>query len=188
MLRQRGYVESSKCKRACRRDGSPLPWMNYHVIQFLEERLTKDLSLFEYGSGTSTSFYATLVKDVVSVETDPDWYKEVAAAVPKNVALIQFDTIGGQRYAQLAARQSRKFDVIVVDAIERTECLLEAPTALTERGVIVLDDSNPVGHQQGIEFLKSQGFRELLFEGLKPGSIKAYRTSVFYRDRNCLDI
>jgi hypothetical protein len=188
MLRQRGYVESSKRKRACRRDGSPLPWMNYHVIQFLEERLSKDLSLFEYGSGTSTGFYAALVKDVVSVETDPGWYTEVKASMPGNVELIRFDSAAGERYAEVAERQGRKFDVIVVDAIERTECLLEAPKALTERGVIVLDDSDPEGHRQGIESLKKQGFREFLFEGLKPGSIQAYRTSVFYRDGNCLRI
>jgi len=188
MLRQRGYVESSKYKRPCRRDGSPLPWMNYHVIQFLEERLTKDLSLFEYGSGTSTGFYAALVKDVVSIETDPAWYEEVKASAPDNVELIFFDTGAGERYANLAAMQGRRFDVIVVDMLDRTACLLEAPKALTERGVIVLDDSNPVEHRQGIEFLKGQGFRELLFEGLKPGSISAYRTSVFYRDRNCLGI
>ncbi len=162
--------------------------MNYHVIQFLEERLTKDLSLFEYGSGTSTAFYAALVKDVVSVETEPDWYAEVKAVIPDNVELVQFDMSGEERYAELAAKQGRKFDVIVVDAHERTECLLEAPNAVSDRGVIVLDDSTPAEHRQGIELLKSHGFRELLFEGLKPGSIKAYRTSVFYRDRNCLNI
>lgn len=186
MLRQRGYVESSKYKRSCRRDGSPLPWMNYHVIQFLEERLTKDLSLFEYGSGTSTAFYAALVKNVVSIETDPSWYAEVKATAPENVDLIFFDPASGERYAGLAEKQGRKFDVIVVDMLDRNECLIEAPETLSERGVIVLDDSNPIEHGPAIEFLKSRGFRELLFEGLKPGSISAYRTSVFYRDGNCL--
>jgi hypothetical protein len=187
MLRQRGYVESSKGKRACRRDGTPLPWMNYHVIQFLEERLNKDLSLFEYGSGTSTSFYAALVKDVVSVEMDPAWYAEVKAAVPSNVELIQVELADGERYADLASKQGRRFDVIVVDAIERTACLFEAPKALSDRGVIVLDDSH-AEHGPAIESLRAQGFRELLFEGIKPGSIAAYRTSLFYRDGNCLGV
>jgi hypothetical protein len=39
-----------------------------------------------------------------------------------------------------------------------------------------------------IEPLRESGFRALPFEGLKPGSIRAYRTTVFYRDHNCLNI
>ena len=188
MLRQRGYVESSKSKRPCRRDGTPLPWMNYQVIQFLEERLNSDLSLFEYGSGTSTSFYAALVGNVVSVETDPAWFEEVQRSMPPNVALELVEPMPAEAYSMLAARQDRKFDVVVVDALHRTECLLHAPEALTDRGVVILDDSDPSSHSPGIERLKSLGFRALLFEGLKPGSIKAYRTTVFYRDRNCLSL
>lgn len=111
MLRELGYIESSRSKRPCRPDGSPLPWMNYHVIAFLEERLNKNLSLFEYGSGTSTSFYASLVNDVVSVETDPDWYAEVRKTIPENVELKFIDMKAGGRYADLAANENRKFDV-----------------------------------------------------------------------------
>jgi len=188
MLRQRGYVESSKSKRSCRRDGTPLPWMNYHVIQFLEERLTSDLSLFEYGSGTSTSFYAALVGNVVSVETDPAWFEEVKRTMPSNVELELVEPEPAETYSALAARQGRKFDVVIVDALHRTECLRHAPEALTDRGIVILDDSNPEEHSPGIERLTSLGFRALLFEGLKPGSIKAYRTTLFYRDSNCLHI
>jgi hypothetical protein len=73
MLRDLGWVESVRTRKPCRRDGSPIPWMNYHVVSFLEERLNDDLSLFEYGSGNSTLFYARLAGDVVSVETDREW-------------------------------------------------------------------------------------------------------------------
>lgn len=59
MLRKLGWVESVRTGKPCRKDGSPIPWMNYSVIQFLDERLNKDLSLFEYGSGNSTMFYAS---------------------------------------------------------------------------------------------------------------------------------
>jgi len=188
MLRQRGYVESSKSKRPCRRDGTPLPWMNYQVIQFLEERLTNDLSLFEYGSGTSTSFYAALVGHVVSVETDPAWFDEVRQSMPANVELKRVEPTPVETYSTLAAQQDRKFDVVVVDALHRTECLLHAPEALTDRGVIILDDSDPESHSPGIARLMSLGFRAFHFEGLKPGSIKAYRTTLFYRDHNCLNV
>jgi len=183
-----GYIESSKTNKPCRKDGSPVPWMNYHVIQFLEERLTGELSLFEFGSGNSTNFYAALVKDVISIETDKQWYEHVHKTMPSNVNLMLFDSDNGERYCEIASRQNHKFDVIVVDANDRADCLMQAPAALTDKGVIILDDSHRDQYAQAIGFLANQGFRKLDFEGIKPGSIRGYRTTVFYRADNCLSI
>ena len=188
MLRKLGYIESVKTKRPCRRDGSPIPWMNYHVIQFLEQRLTRNLSLFEYGSGNSTCFYASLVRNVTSVEMDEHWYAYVRQTIPSNVRLIHFDAGRRENYCEIARQQDQKFDVIVVDAAERVDCLKQAPAALTDTGVIILDDADFDNHAEGIEYLVNQGFRKLDFEGLKANSIRAYSTSVFYRADNCLGI
>ena len=108
--------------------------------------------------------------------------------MPPNVELKLVEPTPAEAYAELATRQGRRFDVVIVDALHRTECLLCAPEALTDRGVIILDDSDPESHGPGIERLTTLGFRSLHFEGLKPGSIKAYRTTVFYRDDNSLNI
>lgn len=188
MLRNLGYVESVKTKRPCRRDGSPLPWMNYHIIRFLEDRLTSDLSMFEYGSGNSTCFYASLVKHVTSLEMDGDWYAYVKEMMPQNVNLVLFNEDEHGIYRDVAAHQDQKFDVIVVDAAERVACIKHAPPALTDRGVIILDDSMYPPHAAGTDFLLDHGFRKLDFEGLKPNSIRAYRSTIFYRDDNCLGI
>jgi hypothetical protein len=188
MLRKLGYIESVKSKKPCRKDGSPIPWMNYHVIQFLEERLTKDLSLFEYGSGNSTFFYASLVRNVTSIELDEQWYAYVQQKAPSNVRLILFEIDSQESYCEIARQQDQKFDVIVVDAAERVDCLKQAPAALTDTGVIILDDTGDSNHAEGIDFLIGHGFRKLDFEGLKANSIRAYRTSVFYRAENCLGI
>jgi len=188
MLRELGWVESVRTRKPCGRDGSPVPWMNYHVIGFLRERLGEDLALFEYGSGNSTVFYAALVGHVTSVEMDEDWFEHVRTTMPTNVQLMFFRPDEYGEYATMAARQDRKFDVVVVDAADRTECLMHAPDALTERGVVMLDDCNFDVHAPGIEFLAGRGFRRLDFEGIKPASIRAYRTSIFYRDGNCLGI
>jgi protein-L-isoaspartate O-methyltransferase len=42
----------------------------------LERRLNKTLSVFEYGSGYSTLFYARCARSVISVEYDQAWYSE----------------------------------------------------------------------------------------------------------------
>ncbi|HSC15532.1 MAG TPA: hypothetical protein VLI71_10465 [Gammaproteobacteria bacterium] len=188
-LRKWGYIESTKTKTPRRRDGSPIPWMNYQIIAFLEERLTPDLLLFEFGSGYSTSFFAARVKHVTSIERDAEWYAQVKKMVPANVDLILFDSDEGGPYCEAASRQGRKYDVIVIDADDRVECLREAPASLSERGVILLDDAQRDAYRQGMaDLVAKRGFRKLDFEGLKPGAIGAYRTSLFYRSDNCLGL
>ncbi|MBT8108700.1 MAG: FkbM family methyltransferase [Gammaproteobacteria bacterium] len=188
MLRTTGFIESVKRKRPCRPDGSPVPWMNYNVISLLEERLNKDVSLFEYGSGNSTLFFANLVGKVVSVECEESWYREIADSMPDNVTLLLNSPFDADRYVDTVIEQPQKFDVIVVDAEERPRCMQRAPDGLTDTGVILLDDAAREEYQPATQELLHRGFRKLDFEGLKPGGIRAYRTTVFYRSGNVLGI
>ena len=61
------------------RDG--LPWMVFPAIDFIENLLSKDSSVFEYGAGGSSMFYASRVKELVSVEHDSVWFKQTEAAM-----------------------------------------------------------------------------------------------------------
>jgi hypothetical protein len=187
-LRRSGYVRSVVARRPCRPDGTPIPWMNYNVVSFLEQRLTRDLSLFEYGSGNSTLFFAPRVKDVVSVEADRGWYDEFVAKVPPNVRLILVEPFDAEAYRRTVGAQGRGFDVVVVDGEDRSGCTIAAREHLTPRGVVIVDDSQRAPTHAGIEALCRHGFRRLDFEGLKPGSISGYRTTILYRDGNCLGI
>jgi SAM-dependent methyltransferase len=51
------------------------PWLVFGAIDFLERYLTKDMLVFEYGSGGSTIFFSDRAGQVVSVEHNPEWYK-----------------------------------------------------------------------------------------------------------------
>ena len=186
-LRESGYFKSVALKRPCRLDGSPIPWMNYGAINFLEERLGADLNIFEYGSGNSTIFFAGRVNTVTSLECDRGWYEYVKGILPSNASVL-FCPIGDPAYVGTIAEQDRKFDVVIVDAEERVKCMLNAADFLTDRGVIILDDAARPDYREGVEGLLSRGFRVLPFDGMKAGGINVYRTSIFYRDNNCLGI
>ena len=186
-LRESGYFKSVALKRPCRLDGSPIPWMNYGAINFLEDRLSSDLDIFEYGSGNSTIFFASLVNSVTSLECDHGWYEYVKGILPDNASVV-FCPIGDPAYVGAIAEQDKKFDVVIVDAEERVKCMLNAPEFLTDRGVIILDDAARPAYQEGVDGLLSRGFRVLPFDGMKAGGINIYRTSIFYRDDNCLRI
>ena len=187
-LRRSGYIKSIMLRRPCRADGSPIPWMNYGVVAFLEDRLTRDLSLFEYGSGNSTLFFAQRVKDVVSVENNQAWYDYCVKNKPENVKLVFCESDGTEKYAGAIIEEVRRFDVVVIDGEDRSGCLLKAHERLTSSGVIVLDDTHNLGTGVRIKDLLEVGFRRLDFEGVKAGGVRFYRTTILYRDGNCLGI
>src|SRR5262249_25669747 len=71
--------------RGLAEDISPLkdarPWIPFAAIRFLERTLTKDMRVFEYGSGGSTLFFGERVREVVSIEHDPRWFETVTNVV-----------------------------------------------------------------------------------------------------------
>jgi hypothetical protein len=187
-LRNAGYVLSVRLKRPVRADGSPLPWMTYSAIAIFEKRLAPDATVFEFGSGNSTLFFARLVGKVVSVECDKEWYETLSRDLPPNAELILCHPYEREAYLACLTRQQQDFDVIVVDAEDREGCLHLASTRLSARGVIVLDDADRPPYQAEANRLITLGFKRLDFEGLKPGGIRSYATAVFYRPGNVLGI
>ena len=187
-MKETGYLKSVKTQRPCRKDGSPIPWMNYNVISFLEERIRKDHSLFEYGCGNSTLFFSRHAGDVVSVECNRQWYEYVNTIKPGNVKLILHDPFDSETYVKIIDNQHKKFDLIVIDAEDRENCLLNAQHSLSEKGVIILDDSQGDSFAEAVGTLLNRGFKKLDFIGLKPASPRGVQTSILYRRDNCLGI
>ena len=187
-LTETGWKESVKRGYPCRKDGSELPWMNYSIISFLEERLNKSHDLFEFGSGFSTIFFARRVSTVTSLEYDEKWFETISAKAPEN-ATIKFipNDIDG-KYCRAISDTGRKFDIVIVDGRDRVNCFKQSLICLSESGIILLDDSTRERYIEAFEIANKEGFRTLNFVGLKPTGIGSDRTTIFYRDGNCLSI
>lgn len=183
-----GWIESKRRGYPCRPDGSELPWMNYAVVALLERRLNKTLSVFEYGSGYSTCFYARHARSVVSVEYDENWYANISSRLPENANLmfVKHDVDG--QYCRTIMRTGTHYDVVVVDGRDRVNCLKKSMHSLSERGVIILDDSERDSYAPGILHAQSNGYCTVDFEGLKPTSSLWCRTTILYRRDNCLGL
>ena len=183
-----GLFESYKKGIPVDASGQPIPWMTYAATHFLMSRLTPDLSVFEFGSGCSTLFLAQRVKNIISVEYDLEWYKKLSTEVPPNAHLIfQEQDIDGD-YCRTITKQQHKFDIIVVDGRDRVNCIKQSLLAISEQGVVILDDSNRKKYRPGIQALTENHFRGIDFTGLLPTGYRNYQTSVYYRDNNCLGI
>jgi len=183
-----GWFTSFDNQQATDNNGEPLPWVTYSFIDFIKPRLHKNLSIFEFGSGSSTLFYAKYVKRVVSVEHDEAWYNKIVKNKAKNAEMIFSKLEPGGEYSKKAAALAELFDIIIVDGRDRVNCCMNSVAALTPAGVIVLDDSERPEYDKARAFLKEAGFKELSFSGISPGLFYLKATSVFYKTENCLHI
>jgi hypothetical protein len=183
-----GWFNSFDNQQAMDSNGEPLPWVTYSFIDFIKTRLSKDLKIFEYGSGSSTLFYAKHVKRVVSVEHDEAWYNKIVQSKAQNAEMIFSKLERGGEYSKKAASLGEQFDIIIVDGRDRVNCCISSVNALSPSGVIVLDDSERKEYEEACIFLKKEGFKELSFSGISPGLFYLKATSVFYKPENCLHI
>ena len=187
-LSEIGWFESFKEQKSIDKEAKPIPWFSYPFIDFLTPRLTKDLVIFEFGSGNSTLFFADKVKKVVSIEHNKDWYQMVRKTKPSNVELVQTETDSIKDYLQYFLNLNDKLDIVIVDGLHRNECLINACDNLLSNGVIILDDSERTEYKVGIESIIGRGFKRLELWGISPGYLYRKSTTVFYRSNNCLNI
>jgi len=183
-----GWFSALESKSPVDRRGNPIPWVTYSFIDFIKERINKDHTVFEFGSGNSTYFYAKYAGKVVSVEHDKEWYNKIVDTKPENADMIFTELKTNGDYCRMPVKLDAKFDVIIVDGRDRVNCCKQAIEALTPAGVVVLDDSERDFYNEAILFLKDRGFKQLSFSGISPGLFYNKATSVFYKADNCLGI
>lgn len=183
-----GWMKSLQAGIPMSSASEPLPWMNYSLIAFLEERLSDEMTVFEYGGGSSTLYFSGKVKEVYSVESDNEWYEKLKEQVNDNV-FIQFieEDIDG-KYCRYIHENDTQFDVVMVDGKDRVNCIREGFMKLNDNGVLILDDSNRPDYAPGFELAAELGYRTLHFEGLKPTDFIREKATLFYRSNNCFGI
>lgn len=187
-LAEIGWFVAYKNKASVNEKNQPIPWFTYSFIDFLESRLNQRLSVFEFGSGNSTRYFAERVKHISSLEHDRSWYEMGLKNKLPNAELIfcELDTDGN--YSRGALNAHQQFDIIIVDGRDRVNCCIQSIHALSEAGVLILDDSERERYHEGRNALLNNGFKEISFSGISPGFFYRKETSVFYRNNNCLGI
>ena len=188
LAERHGWARSLRTKEPVDEHGDPIPWIPYAAVDFLDERLRTDLTVLELGSGYSTLFFMRRVARVVSLEHEPGWLAWVSARAAPNVTLLEADGTSAERYLAPLRASDERFDLVLVDGVHRAQAVAEALTRLTDRGVVLLDDSRRPSYAPAFAAAAAAGFRHLHFEGHKAASVNLYRTTVFYRDGNCLGI
>jgi hypothetical protein len=135
------------------------PWLTPGAVRFCEAVLSPAMRAWEFGSGRSTSWFASRVGHLVSIEHDSAWYATVrerlTAAGVKNVdyRLIPLDHSRGEperptydplpRYiGTITAEPDASLALVVVDGHYRTNCVRESLPKIQPGGLLLIDDLN----------------------------------------------
>ena len=161
-----------------------IPWMTYKAIQFIKNFVNKELEIFEYGSGSSTLFFARNCKNVTSIETNKMW-KNIVEGRLKDSNLensrihLMEDGLENENYENFLKDSDKKYDIIILDAFKRYRCSFNILNALKKDGIIILDDSERWNYQRIFDHYEKIGLHRLDFEGISPGQLRLKNSTIF---------
>lgn len=163
-LLEKGWFNSFDSKSAIDATGKPIPWLTYPFIDFISSRLNSDFEIFEFGSGNSSLWFLERVGKVTACEHQESWYlKMQKQSSDKFQILLRKEEDGN--YAKSINENENKYDLILIDGIDRVQCALHATANIKLTGVIVWDDSVRMEYNEGFNALTSMGFKRLDFLG-----------------------
>ena len=61
-----------------------VPWITFDAFDWLDKWIGPEMSVLEWGTGGSTMYYTKRVRQVVSVEHNPEWHAAVVDALGKS--------------------------------------------------------------------------------------------------------
>lgn len=179
-----GFVRSAFKMSAVARDGSPLPWYTYPIIDFLKFRDHSSKTVLEFGGGQSSLWWAARASSVTTLEGDLEWYQLIRDDMPANVDLHSVTMESRQANvlavnAVLDQKELQLFDIIIIDGLYREQMVEIALQHRASNGVIICDNAEGYGFAQ---LLKNAGLKRVDFFGNAPGVVLAACSSIYFSD------
>ncbi|MBE9223250.1 glycosyltransferase [Cyanobacterium stanieri LEGE 03274] len=181
-----GWLNSLFQGKPVNAESKPIPWYTYPAIEFLEDKIKPDSIVFEFGGGNSTLWWASKAKQVISIESDQSWYDQIKQKMPDNVQLnLEIDE---KKYADFINQYpDQYFDVVIVDGINRNNCLETSLNKLKHNGLLIFDNTDRYEYDKSINLLLSLGFKKIDFYGLIPSYTYKNCTSIFFKSTEILE-
>lgn len=158
------------------------PWFTYPFIELLKTLRLNDLTVLEFGSGSSTLFWSLNCKEVFSIEKDKDWYirlkKTIVSNNINNIHLF-FSNLDDE-YSKFAIKINKKIDILVIDGAARKSSLLNSLNYLDVNGVIIFD--NIEWYPNSAKLLRDKNFYQFDFSGFSPLNSFETCTSIFVKN------
>ena len=120
-----------------------VPMISYRARRAIEELLTKDSQMVEFGSGNSTLWFAARTGFVLSIEDDKEWYAHVqkqCSSLDSYNVRHEFRT--EKNYTNLLDIQNESLDFALVDGTDREGCIRSVVPKLKRGANLYLDNSD----------------------------------------------
>ena len=127
----------------------PIPWLHEDSIARLESITEPHFRVIEHGAGGSTLWFAERVANVLTFESDLDWYREVRTRATNNVFMIIGSTPPLPDSLDL-----RDLLFIDGDRASRPAWAMAAPNIVKPGGFVVFDNCNRPEFAEAREYLR----------------------------------
>lgn len=179
-----GQWKTIRNREAVDENGSPIPWYTYPAIEYLSHLNLNNFSVFEYGSGNSTLWWASKALNVSSVEDDEKWFNKISNVIEKQFSNVTCYLIKDKEEYIKSANNNN--DIFIIDGKYRRECS-EYISNLTKSVMILLDNSDR--HPEILNFLRqSLGWVQVDFHGFGPINDYTWTTSVLINPERSSEI
>lgn len=186
---------------------SPLPWMNYLVIDHVTKLIRPGFTIFEYGSGSSTLYWISQNCKVISVEHDRPFFEALSKKIngkcdyflveptplkaedeynPSSPDLFQsmdkdWKNVSFKDYVTSIDRyENNFFDMVTIDGRARPSCIKYAISKLKAGGVLLLDNSDRDYYQTETSAWLAN-WSSKTFKGAVRGSLQLGQTTIFIK-------
>ncbi len=119
------------------------PWLSYRAAAEIARLLDKSSRVLEFGAGMSTPWFAARCGLVVSLESDPAWFKRVRNMLQRrglDNAQVLLRSV--EDYPNLGDFDTASFDFVLVDGPRRSACVSAALPKLKQGGYLYLDNTD----------------------------------------------
>lgn len=177
--------------------GRAIPWIPIKAKLWLDETLKPNMTLYEYGSGISTLYFSTKVKNIISIEHNKNWYNNIKKEIVKRninnceYFLIEPDKVNTKKsndintfnrsglkeyskfifdkYVESIDKYPDKFfDLVFIDGRARLGCIQHSINKIKLGGYLVLDNSDENKYKLAQQLLKKHEKRD--FFGIAPAN------------------
>lgn len=144
------------------------PWIVKEAIEFLLNLINENMIGLEFGSGSSTFWFAKNIKKIISIENDEKWFIYMKELINdnkiENIELIlkkckmnDFSKIKDDieitseyiDYSNVIL-ENRDVDFIFIDGVARSLCILNAIEILKPGNLLIIDNAERINYSYAI--------------------------------------
>jgi len=167
------------------------PWISYDGQAILSKHLNPKSRVLEFGSGTSTTWYADRCGFLLSHEDSSEWFDLIGKKLGSRQNVFRKLCLSFEDYVCVSEEhRSSPFDLIMVDGRYRDECVAVAFRLLSPTGILYLDNSDksagpesgdiPLAKSRILDFAKANGKRVATITDFAPSQFFVSEATILF--------